>query len=404
MGGRRDMSATVDSDSGGNKSAFNSYMIAALIASGMIAFIAFWVLSAFAPQLGTGRDGGAHALSRSATSYSAIVELLRANGARVEINRDEEADEGLLILTPSASATADDIWERIDAHGDQPLLIVLPRWQTRPVPEQRGWVHRGPPVGPPPFLSDHRFNLAARYVTTRGGAIGYGVVLPDQVQVMQSANIRDVISAPDGGIVVGSLANRPQVMLLADADLIANHGVATPRQAASAVALLEELAPDTPVFFDVVLNGYGASRSLLRLAFTPPFLGLTLCLLAAGLFALWSGFGRFGPPWRENRVVPFGKAGLVANSARLIVQAQRVTHFARTYVGQVREAAARRLHAPTGLSGAALDAWLDRFPDRKGGHFSRLAGDLTAATTTVEAVARARALGQWRKDILRDSQ
>jgi hypothetical protein len=398
------VSATVDSDSGGNASGFNAQTIAALIASGIIAFVAFWALSAFAPQLGSGRDGGAHALSRSATSYSAIIELLRANGANVEIDRDEDDDQGFLILTPPASATADDIWERIEVHGDRPVLIVLPRWQTQGMPLRRGWVHRGPPIPPPAFLRDSRFGLTPGYRMSRGGNIGYGIVLPEQVQVLTSPNISSVISTSDGNALVASLNNRPEVMILADADVIANHGVSTPERAASAATLIEDLAPDMPIHFDVALNGYGASRSLLRLAFTPPFLGLTLCLLAAGLFALWSGFARFGPAWREQRVVPFGKAGLVENSARLIVQARRVPHFARTYVGQVREAAARRLHAPRELSGDALDQWLDRFPDTKQQHFSRLASDLSAATTTLDAVARARALGQWRKDILRDSQ
>jgi hypothetical protein len=101
--------------------------------------------------------------------------------------------------------------------------------------------------------------------------------------------------------------------------------------------------------------------------------------------------------------VPFGKAGLVENSARLIVQARRVPHFARTYVEQVRDAAARALHAPHDLKGDALDQWLDRFPSQRGHHFSRLAAELIAAGTTIEAVTRARALGQWRKDMLRDS-
>ncbi len=390
-------------DGTGNPSAFNAQVIAAVVVAGIIGFIAFWALSAFAPQLGSGRDGGAHALSRGATSYSAIVELLRASGVPVEIDRDDDDDPGLLILTPTMTTSAQDIMDRIATHNTRPLLIVLPRWQTAADPDRTGWVRQGPAQQPQPLLAAAPLGLTVTLGTAPGGPRGNGITLPVTVQTIRGPGLSPIITTADGSAVVARLDRFPQVMILSDADLIANHGVATAVGAQSAVALLMEIAPGHPVFFDVALNGYGANRSLLRLAFTPPFLGLTLCLLAAGLLALWSGFARFGPAWRDIRSVAFGKAGLVSNSAQLIVQAQRVPHFARTYADQVRDVAARRLHAPAGLRGTALETWLDRFPDSRQAHFSRLAGDLAAARTTPEAVARARALGLWRKDILRDS-
>jgi hypothetical protein len=398
------MSAIVDGDSGGSASAFNPMVIAAMIAAGIVAFIAYWVLSAFAPDLSSGRDGGQHALSRSATSYSAIIEILRASGTTVEIDRREDnQDAGLLILTPPMTATAEDIAERIDAHGDRPVLVVLPRWSTVPHESQRGWVSRAGPANPFPMLIRPPFTQEAAFSDSRGGAIGYGIVLPPTVRTISAPGLVPVISAPDGRAVVASLSRRPRLMILADADLIANHGVGTAERARSSVALIDAIAPGLPITFDVQLNGYGGGRSLVRLAFTPPFLGLTLCLLAAGLLALWSGFARFGPPWRDVRTIAFGKAGLVANSARLIVQAGRVRGFSQTYADQVRDSVARRLHAPAGLSGTALVQWLDRFPGSRDARYSRLVADLAAARTTSETVARARALGQWRKDILRDS-
>jgi hypothetical protein len=226
------------------------------------------------------------------------------------------------------------------------------------------------------------------------------------VRTIGSNDLSSIVTAPNGQSVVARVLRQPQLYILSDADLIANHGVATAERAQSAVALIGQIAPGQPVIFDVTLNGYGSSRSLLRLAFTPPFLGLTLCLMMAGLLALLAGFVRFGPPLRDLRAVAFGKAALVANSARLIVQAQRVQHFAATYADHVRHSVARRMHAPANLSGSDLDAWLDRLGrGRTGGDraksFSGLAAALTTASSGSEAVARARALGQWRKDILR---
>jgi hypothetical protein len=102
--------------------------------------------------------------------------------------------------------------------------------------------------------------------------------------------------------------------------------------------------------------------------------------------------------------VALGKSALVANGARLIVQARRVPQFAPRYVALVRDAAARALHAPPGLDGAALDAWLDRFPDAQGRRFTSLAHALTAAHNPIDCVAHAGALGQWRKDVIRGGQ
>ncbi len=399
------MSNAADSGPGGNNeagaSAFNPQVIAALVIAGLLGFIAFWVLSAFAPELSQGRNGGAHALSRSATSYSAIIELLRANGTAVDIARAADEETGLLILTPPVTVTEADLAERIAAHGSGPVLIVPPRWQTVPDDQKSGWVDRGGPLSPAPIIDRLPHDIALNVSNSAGGRLGNGMPLPDQVRTIGGNGLTPVIVAANGQSIVARVTRQPQVMILADADLIANHGVATAERAQTAVALIAEIAPGQPVIFDVTLNGFGATRSLLRLAFTPPFLGLTLCLLMAGLLALLAGFVRFGPPLRELRAVAFGKAALVANSARLIVQAQRVQHFAGTYVDQVRQSVARRMHAPANLSGRELDAWLDRFADARQQRFSGLAAALTAASSGSEAVVRARALGQWRKDIMR---
>jgi hypothetical protein len=398
------MSATVGQDGSEAGSGFNPLIIAALIASGLVAFIAYWVLSAFAPDLSNGRDGRQHALSRSATSYSAVIEYLRAAGTTVEIDRSSEnEDAGLLVLTPPLTATAEDITEQVDGHGSRPILVVLPRWLSMPHQTARGWVYRAGDADPRRMLAEAPFSVQASLSNSRSSGADGGFALPATVRTLSGPGLSPVLAAADGRAIVAQLDRRPSVMILADADLIANHGVATPQRARGAVALLNYLAPGQPITFDVQLNGFGGGRSLLRLAFTPPFLGLTLCLIAAGLLSLWSGFARFGPAWREARTIAFGKAGLVANSARLIVQAGRVRGFARTYADQVRDSVARRLHAPPGLSGTDLDRWLDRFPGRRDVRYSRLVADLAAARTTTETVARARALGQWRKDILRDS-
>lgn len=415
--------------SGSESNPFNSRIIAGLIVAGIIGFVGFWALSAFAPELGNGRNAQAHALSRSAVGFAGVVELAKAGGAPITVLRDAGtgvpgADDselgGLMVLTPPIGATRAQIDERIGDFGGS-VLIVLPKYVTGPaltgrdrvmkvgdLPEGAAHMLDGSVEGQPVTFVAHRGPAGQAQATARlwdEGAVT--LHLPDQLQgiAQHDGKGMEPLITIGARIIVAELPGRGSTYVLSDPDLLNNLAMADDARAASAYALLAALAgPGEPIGFDVTMNGLGSGgRSLLRMAFVPPFLGLTMCLLAGGLFALWQGFVRFGPPWREARRIALGKAGLVANSAALIVQARRVPHFAARYAAMVREAAARRLHAPSALSGSALDAWLDRFADGKGRRYSDLCARLEMAQTAGECVECAHALGQWRKDILGDN-
>ena len=51
-----------------------------IVAVGILAFVAMLVLGAYAPDMRSGHNGGAHALSNSATGYRGIVQLAQATG------------------------------------------------------------------------------------------------------------------------------------------------------------------------------------------------------------------------------------------------------------------------------------------------------------------------------------
>lgn len=50
------------------------------------------------------------------------------------------------------------------------------------------------------------------------------------------------------------------------------------------------------VMFDLTLHGVGQKYDLAKLLLEPPFLALTLSVLAAAVLAFLHGLGRFGPP------------------------------------------------------------------------------------------------------------
>lgn len=455
---------------------FDPRLIGAVIVAAILGFIGYWLLTAFSPELSSGQNGRAHALSRSAIGYSALVEVVRQRGDDVQIGRRiavfpvQHSQQGLLVLTLDGGFGAASLSDTLSRYPQRNVLIVVPKWFVAPHKQRRGWVQHFPgmgddgPLQPTPSdagetgedamadvpvmptmsngaaLGPHRLlPVEGAPAQVSGFVAGRSIMLPvarHRPRAISGDRFTPVLPLGEGSLLAiwdqpagdsadgtdddgesgfnpdtglyeeptGPLPGRT-IFVLSDPDILNNIGMADPARATAAVALLDALgAADEGVTFDVTMNGLGASdRSLLRLALTPPFLGLTMCLVIAGLLALWQGFVRFGPPLRELRAIAFGKAALVANSALLIVQARRLPGFADRYVAMVREAAAHGLHAPAGLAGAALDRWLDRFIDSQGRTFSELAAALERARSVNDIVAGAQALGRWRKDILRDS-
>ena len=70
------------------------------------------------------------------------------------------------------------------------------------------------------------------------------------------------------------------------------------------------------------------------------------------------------------------------------------------YAEFLRQEAARAVGAPSGLSGEALDDYLDRLT-RSGPNFTELATNLARTRDRQSMAAAARALFQWKKDIIR---
>jgi len=184
------------------------------------------------------------------------------------------------------------------------------------------------------------------------------------------------------------------VIVLADPDLANNYGLADGRRAAAAIALVDRLADPEEidhVVFDMTLNGFGASENLLTLAFRPPFLAATLCLLVALTIVGWRAFRRFGPAAASGGPdIAFGKRQLIMNGAGLIVRARRFRLLGKPYVAL----AARRLAERLGLARPdpeAIDAALARrLPEEE--PFTRRAARLEAATKPADILAAAKGL------------
>ncbi|WP_156841886.1 DUF4350 domain-containing protein [Novosphingobium aquimarinum] len=418
-----------------------------LVAFGSLVFLAILLMSAFDAGTGDINDGGGHAGSRGINGFAAFADLAERRGYTVRRSRSEGAFEqpGLLVLTPPHMADPDKIASAIDHHRLQgPTILVLPKWigvDASMLPgltkTKEGWVILSG-AAPPPW-ADEVSSLGDLDVevdkldSREAGWRGFGRAgrLPDAraVQTVSSGRVVAVVRDARGQTAAGFLDDgtatpdlevaagrepeaglqvrvRYPVIVVAEPDLMDNWGMAEQGRAMAMLSLLNAATGGErmPVNFDLTLNGLGHSANLLALAFTPPFLAATLCLLLAALVIAWRAFVRFGPPLRPERAIAFGKQALVANSAGLVLRARRFHLLGRPYVERTRSRLIAGLALPRTLDSAAADAAIDRAAASRGegaDAFSGAAGRLLSAREPHQMVRAALDLHALERKLVR---
>jgi hypothetical protein len=403
--------------SGKSSGMFSPMTMLVLVLVGVISFTGLAVLSAYAPELRKGDDGGGHALSRSSVGFGALARLLGLMGEPVLTSRGDlpvSAEEGLLVLTPSAGMSPVPL-ERKDHIG--PTLIVLPKWMSASDAKHRGWVTTlgGNEAGqalsalPAPMRKDLKLSEAKgkRLVRLRrpnGEAFGAPVTI-EASRTLSGPGWTPVLLDQNGETVL-AMHGDSWTYVLADPDYLNTQGLKTAEGALTAVAMLNLIRDeDSPVVFDVTLHGFKRTRSLMRLILEPPLVGATLVAAALALLAGAQAFARFGPPLRSRRAVALGKAALADNTAGLVRLARREHRMAPLYARLILASAARAIGAPRGLDELELEAFLDRVSRLVGAThtYSALAERARAASPS-DLMAVARDLHTWKQELIRGRQ
>jgi hypothetical protein len=390
---------------------------------GVFAFCALLVLFTYASNLETGDNGGGHALSRSAIGFSGLAEGLRDLNEPVLVSRHRlpaGRSAGVYVLTPPLAA----LDRNVTPMGfTGPVLTVLPKWATVPVPDHRGWVAPNPftPSGLAPAQALPPDTLLAKAHVARRGGEGQpilraldspfaGTLRAGPIQSFQTMDLKQwkgwsPIVVDETGATVMAKAPYGPVYVISDPDLLDNQGLKDLSGFSTALAIVNQMRTDGgPVIFDVTLNGLGGERSALNLLFDPPFLAVTLCLAAAATLAGWQAFCRFGPARRTARAVAFGKQALTDNTAALARLAGKETAMGGPYAELTRDLAARAVGAPRTLTGDALTEFLDRLARRKGASdgLGYLAVVARTASDRGRLLAAAHQLYRWRMEMTRE--
>lgn len=400
------------------RAAFSPKVMIALVLVGIFAFSGFTVLSVYAPELRGGEDGGAHALSKSAVGYAGAAVMLKAEGVPVVISRSPltraTAGRALRVLTPGPEITAEDLkpYDR-----SAPLLIVLPKWMAAPDPTHLGWVRKagllvdGLAVRPAKALEGasalhRRTGVSAPKLHGAGAPFEAGTYLPlgpmDQLQTLSGSDWRPVLVDEEGRIVLGRWRDS-SVLVLSDPDLLNTQGLKSLDTARAGMAILNTLRGEDGVAFDVSLNGFKRSRSVLRLMFEPPMLGATLCAVAAALLMGLHAVARFGPAVGGGRAFALGKRALVDTSADLIRAAGKEHDLAAAYAGlteaRAAKAAGERETDPAGRTERLVR--LERLR-RPADSLEALNQAARAARTRGETLSVAAKLFHWRSEMTRE--
>lgn len=356
-----------------------------------------------------GSGAGGHGLSRGLDGYAGLVRLLDANGHSVELSRNPGAfDEySLAVLTPPLWHDAEELQEVLDQRRYVgPTVLVLPKWHTMPIDPPSAtkaeagedWVRLEGANSPEWF---DQLDLAQGGELVIGRTFGWeGFGLSGQLAHTDSEQA--LIEQPDfaldplvldteGDMLAGVSypdgdSNAYPVVVVFDPDLLNNQGLADETRARMALALIEdtiEYDDSIPVVFDLTLVGMGEAENLLTLAFTPPFLAATLCLLMAALVIAWRAFKRFGPPRAEEPELAQGKAQLARNGAALIGRVRRWHLLSEPYAALITA----RIAAMLGIRDTAPEARLAGI-ERALARLGHEGTGMTAAVNTMHNASR----------------
>ena len=366
---------------------FRPATLLALLLAGAAAFILLLYALGAGWDGSDDRDGGAHAASNGLIGFAAFAALLEAEGRNVSLSRSPAALEqrSLLVMTPPQFADGEEL-DRIiqNRRYTGPTLLILPKWFASPVPAdprieaEEGWVALMDPRSPGwtrdiAGLDDARLAIGQ---TDGWTGLGRSGDLPeaDAAQAVlseQPGSLRPLMLDAEGDILAAwrddggyypFLARTMQadvdavfgedsdseawpLVVVIEPDLINNYGMAERGRALAMLALVDAILEDQtmPIVFDLTIPGLGRTSNLLTLAFRPPFLAATFCLLLAAALVAWRALPRFGPVRAEMPALANGKTQLARNGAALIQRTGRTHLLAEPYAALIIKRVASRL-------------------------------------------------------------
>jgi hypothetical protein len=373
---------------------------------------------------------GPSAFSRSAIGYAGLAEFLQRLGMSVEKARSSDtstigANNLLIVAEPPVAATAAE--RKLIPPNVANVLVILPKWSGLRSPIHAGWIDDARQLSPSSVdwvieatgATGKTVRVDAPEIWTTN-ELGAKPQVGNTVQLIADSDLRRIVSAPQGILVGERRIGDKRIWLVADPDILSNHGLLkgdNPAVAARLFTLL--LPPRGRVVFDEALHdstGSGtrtpggrtaSANNPLRLLFQFPLIMVTLQVVVALGLVLWATMVRYGKPEPMETLLAQGKGGLIRNAAHLMEFAGGRETLLSDYFHSTVLGVARRWRAPANLGEPALIDWLGRVGRARG-----VASDLPAIAQRVDEVVRdhgrststlvaaARDIHRWKQEML----
>ena len=397
------------------KATFSTPVLAVLVAGATAVF----ALSMLLMLNGSSEEQGFSTTTKSvsAIGHAGLYELAQRFDvpvARSRINGTVAPGEGglLVMAEPTSSLSKDDI---IRLGRESNVLLVLPkRWaladRSKPV-----WIGSATPMDIPWVTSIARL-VEPKLEVTRGDPpkswdrndLNVNPSFDDGAQLIKSEELTPIIGNRQGMLIGEKLDGERRIWILADPDLVENHGLIKGKNAEFALALLNAMRDaelgDGKVVFDETIHGMVNNvDSPFKKLFQFPYVIVLLLVLAATALLAWATTSRFGKPRLAPPAFDLGKGRLITNTATLLDRAGHHAFVMRRYVRATLRDVGRLFHAPRQLDDEKLAEWLDKIGEARG--LETKASALLASTgegqnTSLTGLFQAtRDIHEWKEEI-----
>jgi hypothetical protein len=377
---------------------FSRRRLAWAVGVAVASFAIFLLLLAYGHDLEGRPVPGPNTFSRSALGYEAAAELLRELGLGV-VSRQATAGSGvgpdhpLVVAEPDPgrggnSARQEILWQEAEDRK-APLVVILPKWSPGKAQKNKpDWLDQVE------LMPDYQVRSALGPLWTAGHpleirrrararscqaswspgeeSVPLSIDTENVVQLLQAAEVFEPVIECAGGFLVAlrpAKENRPPLVVIADPDLLNNHGLGRGDNASAVYQIFTRTLKAKGVVFDETIHGFTRTRGLIAEALRfPMVLAVLQGLILLGV-VLWAGMGRFGKPLPAAAGLAAGKAMLIGNTAEMLTGGGHVADSASRYFQQTTRAVAAFYFLPPDLPEAARLAQLQALSE---GHGKRL--------------------------------
>lgn len=355
---------------------FSKKALAWLVGLGTVSFILVIGLSILLNDPRYMGTYGADSFSNSALGHKVFYRALKQNGFNVLQSQNRTSEKFtpnslLLILEPGVGPERMEELSRM--FGAKNVLLVLPKRNGIPDILNRRWVSSTSPVGEERIkqildqISGEKFSDDPTAGLVPSGKdktwkFTYPFPMPDidEPQTIYWSRLIPVVYNSEGTLLGKLDIPGKNFFILSDPDILQNHGLGKGENANFVFEMISGIGLDFDVIiFDETSHGHVLSPSLLKSAFSPPFIFPVIIFLSAIATLIWATSGRFEPARTEHLNFRRDKLPLIQNISNLLMFGGHFGTVTERYYQEALKDVAEKLYAPPGLHGMDLIKWVD---------------------------------------------